>query len=241
MAFTQAWDEAVPADTQLANLLGDNVRDDKRDTRERMRAFAIGTLAQRETPEAVFGQAGQGVGYFVTDDGTIFYWSGSAWVDVTVIFRPKDFSVFTPVTITNPGADTDGLSITIPANTLAATKSYIEVVAAIRGGGAVGASQKLMIGQAGPGFTNICIIPPFSTSDYYLLKADIQFGAATQISMGHGHVAAQGGGAGAVHMTFAGSLALSTAADITIKTVCLASAAVQVVHEFLRVKTSRLI
>lgn len=87
MAFTRAWNEAFPADTQAANLLGQDIRDLKQDVRERVAAIS-GTFANRPavgdmvTAWGAFG--GNGVLYFATDTGAIYQWNGAAWVDVTV-------------------------------------------------------------------------------------------------------------------------------------------------------------
>ena len=86
MAFSRAWDETFPPDTQVANLLGQDIRNFKTDIRERLVAFAAGPIADQPTPDAVFGSANDGVMYFATDTGHVFRWNGSAWVDITTLF-----------------------------------------------------------------------------------------------------------------------------------------------------------
>ena len=76
MPFTHVWNSTTPLDTELANLLGQNLRDLKLDISERLGAFAAGTIANRPTPEAAFA----GVMYFATDEGKLYRWSGTAWV-----------------------------------------------------------------------------------------------------------------------------------------------------------------
>ncbi len=82
--FDHAWDLTQPPDTQLANLLGQDIRNLKDDVMQRM-SLLSGTLANRPTPEivnAVWGGAGFGLLYFASDTGQVFQWNGAAWVDV---------------------------------------------------------------------------------------------------------------------------------------------------------------
>src|SRR5437868_5156625 len=83
--FTNVWDSTFPPDTQLANLLGQDIRNLKTDIMQRM-SLLSGTFANRPTPEivnAVWGGAGFGLLYFSTDTAQIFQWNGAAWVDIT--------------------------------------------------------------------------------------------------------------------------------------------------------------
>lgn len=83
--FTDPWDVTQPPDTQLANLLGQDIRNLKLDVMQRI-ALLSGTSANRPTPETVnatWGGSGYGLLYFQTDTNQIFQWSGSAWVDIS--------------------------------------------------------------------------------------------------------------------------------------------------------------
>lgn len=124
MAFTRPWDNAVPADTQAANLLGQNIRRDKEDTAERLRAFGAGKIANRETPEADFGNVNIGAIFWAEDEGKLYRWTGSAW---TLVTTNRVFSDTSQVNIT--GATTGpGNQVTIPANFLT-VGSVVEVIA----------------------------------------------------------------------------------------------------------------
>jgi hypothetical protein len=82
---TNVWDITQPQDTELANLLGQNLRDLKNDIMQRM-ALLSGVLASRPTPETVnatWGGAGFGLIFISTDTNQIFQWNGAAWVDIT--------------------------------------------------------------------------------------------------------------------------------------------------------------
>lgn len=83
--FDRAWDETFPPDTQLANLLGQDIRNTKIDLRERI-SLISGTFANRPTPDASWGGAAFGMLYFSTDTGQIFQWGGAAWTDITANF-----------------------------------------------------------------------------------------------------------------------------------------------------------
>src|SRR6266403_3416093 len=83
--FTNVYDITFPPDTQLANLLGQDLRNLRVDLMQRM-SLISGILVNRPTPEivnATWGGAGYGLLYFSTDTSQVFQWSGVAWVDVT--------------------------------------------------------------------------------------------------------------------------------------------------------------
>jgi hypothetical protein len=83
--FDHVWDLTQPPDTQLANLLGQDIRNLKDDIMQRL-SLLSGTFANRPTPEtvnAVWGGAGFGLLYFATDTQQLFQWNGAAWVQIT--------------------------------------------------------------------------------------------------------------------------------------------------------------
>src|SRR6266404_397373 len=91
--FTNVWDTTFPPDTQLANLLGQDLRNLRVDVMQRM-SLLSGTFANRPTPEivnAVWGGVGFGLLYFSTDTGQIFQWGGTVWVDVSQNFKSAFF------------------------------------------------------------------------------------------------------------------------------------------------------
>lgn len=132
MAFTQAWNEAVPSDSQIASGYGPNLRDMRRDLRERVAAFDAGLIAARETPEAVFGDANKGVAFFATDEDILYRWDGAAWLAAGAATRYfVNSNVFS---VTNPAVDTDALSVTIPAGFLT-PNSVLEINVRVKQGG----------------------------------------------------------------------------------------------------------
>lgn len=107
MAYTEAWDETYPPDSQLAKLLGDDIRKFKTDIRERVGTFLSGVAAARPTPEAEWA----GLLYFATDTRVISRWDGAAWQDVMV----GKFSNGVAVVPAVPGG---GIELTLPLSTL---------------------------------------------------------------------------------------------------------------------------
>jgi hypothetical protein len=83
--FDHPWDITAPADTQLANLLGQDIRNLKDDVMQRFTSLA-GTIANRPAPETVnatWGGSGYGLLYFSTDENKVYQWNGAAWIDVS--------------------------------------------------------------------------------------------------------------------------------------------------------------
>lgn len=87
MAFTNTWDTAFPPDTQLANLLGQDIRSGvKVDVQQRMAAIS-GLDAAKPT----FGSDAQpanwnGILFFATDTGKIYQFNNPAWTDITATY-----------------------------------------------------------------------------------------------------------------------------------------------------------
>lgn len=82
MAYTNTWDETAPADTSLANLLGQDIRSFKTDIRQRVASFTAGTQNNAPYPEAVWA----GVLYFATDTKKVLQYAGTGWNDITAGF-----------------------------------------------------------------------------------------------------------------------------------------------------------
>lgn len=157
-AFDRAWDETFPPDTQLANLLGSDVRNFKVDIRQRV-SLLSGTLANRPTPDASWGGVGFGMVYFSTDTSQIFQWSGTAWVDITSTFQ-KRLVDSNSVTINAPAVVTTGNQVTIPGGTLK-VGSIVDIDARIRKtAGTGGTVQSLLFGGTTfSGAGNAVIVP----------------------------------------------------------------------------------
>lgn len=236
MAYTQAWDETIPADTQAANLLGDNIRDLKRDARERVATFGAGVIASRETPEAVWGDANKGIMYFSTDEGKIYRWNGSTWVEITSNFLGtllKDFGDYTPVTVTNPGAETLGIDVIIPGGTLIAG-SVVQIFAFVRNSaGTDFRPQNLYFGTVKIGSAT-----PQISGDYIILAGVIQ--VITTVSQKAVFYSQNfNGTVGGTVVTYTAALTENLANPVTVKTTSDAATPLTQVHEFINVRTRK--
>ena len=112
--FSNVWDTTFPADTQAANLLGQDLRNFRTDVMQRM-SLLSGTLANRPTPETVnatWGGVGFGLLYFATDTAQIFQWSGAVWTDITANFYTP---VVAKVNLTAQQANIALTNLIIPA------------------------------------------------------------------------------------------------------------------------------
>src|SRR5882724_1531588 len=113
--FTNNWDTTFPPDTQLANLLGQDLRNFRTDVMERM-SLLSGTFANRPTPEVInasWGGAGYGLLYFSTDNNKIYQWNGAAWVDITSSIGGSSVSVV-QVDLTAQGANIGLTTLVVP-------------------------------------------------------------------------------------------------------------------------------
>lgn len=121
--YNEAWDITQPPDTQLANLLGSDIRNLKNDIMQRM-ALIAGPFANRPTPEttnATWGGVGFGILYFSTDNGHIYQWTGAgpAWADVTANFIPVGVNnVLNSQQLLAATTTSPAFTYTLPANTL---------------------------------------------------------------------------------------------------------------------------
>jgi hypothetical protein len=184
--FDRAWDETFPPDSQQANLLGQDIRNFKTDIRERL-ALLSGTLANRPANmDAIYGAAAFGIPYFATDTGQVFQWNGAAWV-VTSLGQIKLVNA-TPVTIVNPVAVTDGLSVTIPAGLLQ-INSVVTIVAGCHISSMTPASVIWSL-YFGAGFTPSILGGTFfaAPNDSGVVANLIMTGATTQIAYAFGFI-----------------------------------------------------
>lgn len=86
MAFSNIWDDTFPADTQLANLLGQDLRNFRVDTQERMAAISGLDAAKPVFSTDVQAIKWNGLLYFATDTGNIYQYTNPNWVSVTTSF-----------------------------------------------------------------------------------------------------------------------------------------------------------
>lgn len=110
MAYTRAWDETFPPDSQAANLLGDDIRKMKTDVRERVGTNLCDIAANRPTPEASWA----GLIYVCSDTGEVFRFNGVSWDLVPIVGSAPA----TGVTNYANGSASTYNKVTIPGGTL---------------------------------------------------------------------------------------------------------------------------
>lgn len=162
--LTNAWDNTFPPDTQLANLLGQDLRSFRVDTQQRL-SLLSGKLANRPSNmDAVFGGAEYGILFFATDTGQIFQWTGAvpAWVDVTTNLTGGKLS--NSVSVVTNGAPQDGLVIIINKGLLV-PGSIVHINAWIDSTAGVGATSQVQ-------FNTNSIAGNLSANTIYRVSAD---------------------------------------------------------------------
>jgi len=100
MAFTRVWNDATPADSQLASLGAQDFRYLKVDVQQRMAA-----ISGLDAAKPAFGSDDTpanwtGILFFATDTGAIYQWNGTAWVGVSM--GAGKFSGSCPTGVTSP-------------------------------------------------------------------------------------------------------------------------------------------
>lgn len=131
MAFTRPWDDTQPPDTQLANLLGQDIRFLKQDIMQRMGGFGAGLLADRPTPDSGAGADFTGVMYWSTDTKQTFRWNGASWDDISnnITGGVIDYDSYTKISYASaaPGVNH---TVVLPIGAVqdaAAVGSFIEI------------------------------------------------------------------------------------------------------------------
>lgn len=86
MAFSNIYDDTFPADTELANLIGANLRQVRLDVQQRMAA-----ISGLSTSMPAFASDAQpanwnGILFFATDTGHVYQFNNPTWTDITTSF-----------------------------------------------------------------------------------------------------------------------------------------------------------
>lgn len=83
MAFTNLWDNTFPADTELANLIGSNLRQLRVDTQQRMAAISGVDAAKPNFAADAQAASWNGILFFAIDTGRVYQFSNPNWTEVT--------------------------------------------------------------------------------------------------------------------------------------------------------------
>lgn len=129
---TNVYDVTQPPDTQLANLLGQDLRNLALNVQQRM-ALVSGPAASIWNP-ATDAQPTNWTGllYFAIDTGHVFQWNGAAWVDVASSIGGRykvESSNVTPVSATNTTVETTLMTFLLPANELTTVGQVLRITA----------------------------------------------------------------------------------------------------------------
>ena len=128
MAFTNIYDNTFPPDTQLANLLGSDLRAFRLDIQQRVAAMSGLDASKPNFAGDAQPATWNGVLFFATDTGKVYQFNNPSWTDVTANFGLNSSGVFR---YTDIGGSTNGnnqvlFTITIPVGVLS-VGSYIRV------------------------------------------------------------------------------------------------------------------
>ena len=103
MAFTNTWDDAFPTDTELANLIGANLRQLRVDTQQRMAAISGLDAARPNFAGDTQPNSWNGILYFATDSGRTWVFSNPTWIEVTgKLLSSRIMSITTANLVINP-------------------------------------------------------------------------------------------------------------------------------------------
>lgn len=136
MVFSNVWNDAFPPDTQLANLLGQDLRNFRVDVQQRMAA-----ISGLDAAKPAFGSDNtpanwNGILFFATDTGQIYQFNNPSWTNVTADFSSglltaNSIKATMPVAVANPAGTTAGQVISVP-NGFITTNSIIRIVTGVQ-------------------------------------------------------------------------------------------------------------
>lgn len=117
MAFTNVWDTTFPPDTQLANLLGQDIRQGvKVDVQQRMAAISGLDAAKPNFAGDAQPANWNGILFFATDTGSIYQFNNPAWTNVTTSIGSKNPAIKNTTLVTQTGDVINHAIYTIPIN-----------------------------------------------------------------------------------------------------------------------------
>jgi hypothetical protein len=152
VAFTNVWDVTFPPDTQFANLLGQDLRNFRVDTQQRMAA-----ISGLDASKPAFSGDAQpanwnGILFFAIDTGKIYQWTNPTWNDVTnsLLKIPTVFKSSAAVDVTGDNVLHTLVNFALPhvlfsVNTIIRV-SFPQVSQTVAGGGGVTVSTLVNFG-----------------------------------------------------------------------------------------------
>lgn len=125
MAFTNVYDDTFPADTELANLIGANLRQVRLDVQQRMAAISGLDASKPNFAGDAQPANWNGILFFATDTGKVYQFNNPVWTDVTLsigsrilpwLFRDGSVNFVVPSSTTYYIATVTGLAPSIETN-----------------------------------------------------------------------------------------------------------------------------
>ena len=86
MAFTNVYDDTYPPDTQLANLLGQDLRNFRLDVQQRMAAISGLDASKPNFAGDAQPNNWNGILFFATDTAQIYQFNNPSWTNITTTF-----------------------------------------------------------------------------------------------------------------------------------------------------------
>lgn len=210
MAFTNTWDTNFPPDTQLANLLGQDIRNGvKVDVQQRMAAIS-GLDAAKPT----FGSDAQpanwnGILFFATDTGKIYQFNNPAWTDVTTSLKAPSSVIYKNTTQITHTGDTNVDTIFTTGLPILTAQSILRITFLFSVNSQGGPSSVFTTNINGTFFTlvginsNLAVMLQCTHYIYNINSVSLQGSDATNVFRGAdgaaGAVAISTGGPGAVN------------------------------------------
>lgn len=118
MAFTNVWDDTFPADTQLANLLGSDLRAFRVDVQQRMAAISGLDASKPNFAGDAVPANWNGILFFATDTGKIYKFANPTWTDVSSAFATNGALYRNNALISHTGTTTKDTVYTTPLPSL---------------------------------------------------------------------------------------------------------------------------
>lgn len=115
MAFSNIWDTTFPPDTQLANLLGLDLRNFRLDTQQRMAAISGLDASKPNFAGDAQPANWNGVLFFASDTGQIYQFNNPGWTNITsaILRTATIYKSSVPVNLTGTTSLTQIFQVTV--------------------------------------------------------------------------------------------------------------------------------
>jgi hypothetical protein len=166
MPFTNTWDVNFPPDTQLANLLGQDIRNGvKVDVQQRMAAISGLDAAKPNFAGDAQPANWNGILFFATDTGKIYQFNNPAWTDITANLAFRNPAIKNTNVITQTGDTAVHAIYTVPiSGGFLGTTGHLRITLFLNAT-SVGGPPRIFMSYGGIGITPSMNVA--SAGDYY--------------------------------------------------------------------------